>query len=108
MTNLIKLMVPTQCFLRYIKKKIPLYPALAATLRRISKNGRDEFYKGETAKTLVRYLQKGAIITMEDLAQYEAQWRTPLSFKYKDLNIISMAPPSSGGICLAQIFEMIT
>jgi gamma-glutamyltranspeptidase/glutathione hydrolase len=44
---------------------------------------------------------------MEDLAQYEAQWRTPLSFKYKDLNIISMAPPSSGGICLAQIFEMI-
>jgi gamma-glutamyltranspeptidase/glutathione hydrolase len=53
--------------------------------------------KRKTAKTLVRYLQKkGAIITMEDLAQYEAQWRTPLSFKYKDLNIISMAPPSSG------------
>jgi gamma-glutamyltranspeptidase/glutathione hydrolase len=49
----------------------------------------DEFYKG-AAKTLVRYLKKGAIITMEDLAQYEAQWRTPLSFKYKDLNIISM------------------
>jgi gamma-glutamyltranspeptidase/glutathione hydrolase len=64
-----------------------------------SKNGRDEFYKGETAKTLVDYLQaKGAIITMEDL-QYEAKWRTLLSFKYKDLNIISMAPPSSGGIC---------
>lgn len=84
------------------------YPALAATLRRISKNGRDEFYKGETAKTLVHYLQgKGAIITMEDLAQYEAKWRTPLTFKYKDLNIISMPPPSSGGICLAQIFKMI-
>jgi gamma-glutamyltranspeptidase/glutathione hydrolase len=44
---------------------------------------------------------------MEDLAQYEAKWRTPLSFKYKDLNIISMAPPSSGGICLAQIFKMV-
>ncbi|MBP2282263.1 gamma-glutamyltranspeptidase/glutathione hydrolase [Flavobacterium sp. CG_23.5] len=84
------------------------YPALAATLRRISKNGRDEFYKGETAKTLVHYLQgKGAIITMEDLALYEAKWRTPLTFKYKDLNIISMPPPSSGGICLAQIFNMI-
>jgi gamma-glutamyltranspeptidase/glutathione hydrolase len=92
----------------YKEKDTIKYPALAATLRRISKNGRDEFYKGETAKTLVGYLQeKGAIITMEDLAQYEAQWRTPLSFKYKDLNIISMAPPSSGGICLAQIFEMI-
>jgi gamma-glutamyltranspeptidase/glutathione hydrolase len=92
----------------YKEKDTIKYPALAATLRRISKNGRNEFYKGETAKILVRYLQeKGAIITMEDLAQYEAQWRTPLSFKYKDLNIISMAPPSSGGICLAQIFEMI-
>ncbi|MEZ7506031.1 gamma-glutamyltransferase [Flavobacterium sp. Arc2] len=92
----------------YKEKDTIKYPALAATLRRISKNGRDEFYKGETAKTLVRYLQeKGAIITMEDLAQYEAKWRTPLSFKYKDLNIISMAPPSSGGICLAQIFKMI-
>nr|WP_314897074.1 gamma-glutamyltransferase [uncultured Flavobacterium sp.] len=84
------------------------YPALAATLRRISKNGRDEFYKGETAKILVQYLQeKGAIITMEDLAKYEAKWRTPLTFKYKDLKIISMPPPSSGGICLSQIFKMI-
>lgn len=84
------------------------YPALAATLKRISKNGRDEFYKGETAKILVQYLQeKGAIITMEDLAKYEAKWRTPLTFDYKDLKIISMPPPSSGGICLAQIFKMI-
>ena len=84
------------------------YPALAATLKRISKNGRDEFYKGETAKILVQYLQeKGAIISLEDLAQYEAKWRTPLTFDYKDLKIISMPPPSSGGICLAQIFKMI-
>ena len=84
------------------------YPALAATLKRISENGRDEFYKGETAKTLINYLQKkGAILTMEDLAAYEAKWRDPLTFRYKDLNVISMAPPSSGGICLAQIFSMI-
>ena len=84
------------------------YPALANTLKRISKNGRDEFYKGETAKTLVKYLkEKGAIITMEDLAQYEAKWRTPLTFDYKDLKIISMPPPSSGGICMAEIFGMI-
>ncbi|TDD75446.1 gamma-glutamyltransferase [Flavobacterium caseinilyticum] len=83
------------------------YPALAATLKRISKNGRDEFYKGETAKILVNYLQeKGAIITLEDLDKYEAKWRTPLIFDYKDLKVISMAPPSSGGICLAQIFKM--
>ncbi len=84
------------------------YPALAATLKRISKNGRDEFYKGETAKILVKYLQKkGAIITLEDLAKYEAKWRTPLTFDYKDLKIVSMPPPSSGGICLAEIFKMI-
>jgi gamma-glutamyltranspeptidase / glutathione hydrolase len=84
------------------------YPALAETLKRIAKNGRDEFYRGQTAKTLVQYLQqKGGIITMKDLKQYEAKWRTPLSFQYKDLKIISMPPPSSGGICLAEIFKMI-
>ena len=90
------------------EKETIKYPALAATLKRIAKNGRDEFYKGQTAKTLVQYLQqKGGIITMKDLKQYEAKWRTPLSFQYKDLKIISMPPPSSGGICLAEIFKMI-
>ncbi|MEY4013123.1 MAG: hypothetical protein RIT22_2247, partial [Bacteroidota bacterium] len=84
------------------------YPALAETLKRIAKNGRAEFYKGETARKLVRYFNKiGAIITAEDLAQYEAKWRNSLEFNYKDLKIISMAPPSSGGICLAQIMKMI-
>ncbi|AWK06698.1 gamma-glutamyltransferase [Flavobacterium crocinum] len=84
------------------------YPALAKTLRRIQKKGRNEFYKGETAKILVNYLQqKGGIITMEDLAKYEAKWRKPLQFTYKDLKITSMSPPSSGGICLAQILKML-
>ncbi len=84
------------------------YPALAATLKRIQKNGKDEFYKGRTAKILVEYLQKrGGIITLADLSQYEAKWRKPLQFDYKDLKITSMAPPSSGGICMAQIMKMI-
>ncbi|WP_281225239.1 gamma-glutamyltransferase [Flavobacterium aquiphilum] len=84
------------------------YPALANTLKRIAKYGRNEFYKGQTGKTLIKYLQsKGAIITMQDLAKYEAKWRTPLSFNYKNLKVISMSPPSSGGICLAQILKMI-
>ncbi|PXY47087.1 gamma-glutamyltransferase [Flavobacterium hydrophilum] len=84
------------------------YPALANTLKRIAKHGRNEFYKGETAKILVDYLQKkGGIITLEDLAKYEAKWRKPLQFTYKDLKITSMSPPSSGGICLAQIMKMI-
>nr|WP_315141142.1 gamma-glutamyltransferase [uncultured Flavobacterium sp.] len=85
------------------------YPALAETLKRISKKGKNEFYKGKTAKILVKYLQqKGAIITRKDLAKYEAKWRTPLTFNYKDLKIISMPPPSSGGICLAEIMKMIS
>jgi len=84
------------------------YPALASTLKRILKNGKDEFYKGKTAKILVDYLQKrGGIITLKDLATYEAKWRKPLQFNYKDLKITSMSPPSSGGICLAQIMKMI-
>jgi gamma-glutamyltranspeptidase/glutathione hydrolase len=84
------------------------YLALAKTLKRIQKKGRNEFYKGETAKILVDYLQKkGGIITMQDLAKYEAKWRKPLQFTYKDLKIISMSPPSSGGICLAQILKML-
>ena len=84
------------------------YLALAKTLKRIQKKGRNEFYKGETAKILVNYLQKkGGIITMQDLAKYEAKWRKPLQFTYKDLKITSMSPPSSGGICLAQILKML-
>ncbi|OOG73743.1 gamma-glutamyltransferase [Algoriphagus sp. A40] len=83
-------------------------PVLAATLERIAKNGRDEFYKGEIAKILAKHMQeKGGIITEEDLASYEAKWRDPLVFNYRDLKVISMAPPSSGGMTLAQIFGMI-
>ncbi|OMQ11523.1 gamma-glutamyltransferase [[Flexibacter] sp. ATCC 35103] len=84
------------------------YPALANTLKRIAKNGRNEFYKGKTGKILVDYIQKkGGIITLKDLEKYEAKWRRPLQFNYKDLKITSMSPPSSGGICLAQIMKMI-
>ncbi|MGG8497755.1 gamma-glutamyltransferase [Tenacibaculum sp. TC6] len=84
------------------------YEALAATLTRIQQNGRDEFYKGETAKKLAAFLQQnGGYITEEDLAKYEAKWRTPITFTYDDLNIISMSPPSSGGVCLAQIMNAI-
>ena len=81
---------------------------LAETLKRIVKNGKDEFYKGETAKQLIAFLnEKESIMTLEDLARYEAKWRDPIQFKYKDLNVISMSPPSSGGLCLAQIMKMI-
>ncbi|MFL0095754.1 gamma-glutamyltransferase [Tenacibaculum maritimum] len=84
------------------------YMALANTLQRISINGRDEFYKGETAKRLVKFMREnGGIMTAEDLAKYKAKWRTPIAFNYDDLRVISMSPPSSGGICLAQIMNAI-
>ncbi|MFT4831556.1 MAG: gamma-glutamyltranspeptidase/glutathione hydrolase [Psychroserpens sp.] len=83
------------------------YPALAKTLKKIAKEGRDGFYKGETAKTLAEFIQgKGGYVSEEDLATYEAQWRQPIVFKYKDIKIISMSPPSSGGVTMNQIFKM--
>jgi gamma-glutamyltranspeptidase/glutathione hydrolase len=84
------------------------YLALAKTLKRISDYGRDEFYKGETAKKLAKFIQdNGGIMTEEDLANYEAKWRTPITFEYDGLTITSMSPPSSGGIALAQILKQI-
>ena len=84
------------------------YNHLAETLTRIMKNGKDEFYKGETAVRLANFIQdNGGILSVEDLANYEAKWRTPISFQYDDLRIISMAPPSSGGIAMAQILKSV-
>ncbi|MEZ4877737.1 MAG: gamma-glutamyltransferase [Flavobacterium sp.] len=84
------------------------YLALANTLKRICRKGEKEFYKGRTAKKLVAFIQsKGGILSMEDLKKYKTVWRKPINFQYKDLNIISMAPPSSGGITLGQIMKMI-
>ncbi|RDY61470.1 gamma-glutamyltransferase [Flagellimonas nanhaiensis] len=84
------------------------YPELAATLEKIQQNGRDGFYKGEVAEKLASFIQeKGGFITEEDLEKYEAKWRYPVVFDYKDLRIISMSPPSSGGVTINQIFKMI-
>jgi len=84
------------------------FPSLANTLDRIMKNGRDEFYKGETAKKLVNFISdNNGIISLKDLELYEAVWRDPIEFSYDNLKIISMSPPSSGGICLEQIMKMI-
>ena len=80
--------------------------ALSNTLQQISDNGRSAFYQGEIAKTLVAFLQKnGGTISLKDLNNYQAIWREPIVFNYKDLRIISMSPPSSGGICMAQILK---
>ena len=84
------------------------YSELAYTLTEILKNGKDEFYKGKTANKIVSFLKsKGGIISLEDLNTYEVKWREPIVFEFKKLKIISMSPPSSGGITLSQIMKMI-
>jgi gamma-glutamyltranspeptidase/glutathione hydrolase len=83
------------------------YPALAKTLQKISEQGKDGFYKGEVAEKLANFIQaKGGYLTIEDLEKYEAKWRSPIAFNYKELRIISMSPPSSGGFTIHQIFKM--
>ena len=84
------------------------FPNLANTLEKIMNNGKDEFYKGETAKKLVNFINdNNGIISLKDLELYKAVWRDPIEFSYDNLKIISMSPPSSGGICLEQIMKMV-
>lgn len=84
------------------------YEELAKTLERIRDNGSYEFYNGETAKRIVSYVQElGGILSLDDLKNYRAQWRKPITFTYKDYTISSMPLPSSGGICLAQILKSV-
>jgi gamma-glutamyltranspeptidase/glutathione hydrolase len=81
---------------------------LAATLKRILKDGTKGFYEGETGKLIAAEMQRGGgYISEEDLKKYRAKWRPPHRFSYKDYEIVSMGPPSSGGILLHQIFGMI-
>lgn len=83
-------------------------PALARTLSVIAQKGKDGFYRGEVAEKMTQLIQdQGGYITLEDLQNYSAVWRKPIVFPYKDLNIISMSPPSSGGVTLAQMFGML-
>tara|TARA_B100000575_G_scaffold225764_1_gene186340 strand:+ start:7053 stop:8747 length:1695 start_codon:yes stop_codon:yes gene_type:complete len=81
---------------------------LAESLTAISKNGRKEFYEGPIAEMIVdEVIKSGGIITMDDLKNYKSIWRDPVKFNYKDLEIISMSLPSSGGILLGQMLRAI-
>ena len=81
---------------------------LAATLKRIQQNGAPGFYEGETAKLIVDEMIRGnGIISLDDLKNYTAKLRNPLEFDYRGHRIISFAPPSSGGIIIAQMLKMI-
>ena len=93
---------------KFNKGDLFINKALGKTLRLILKNGRDEFYRGSISKNIINYVNsRNGILMEEDFENYEAVWREPIRFNYKNLNIISMGPPSSGGIVLGQILKMI-
>ena len=83
-------------------------PNLAATLTRIARSGKDGFYRGRTADLIASEMRRGrGIITHEDLLQYEAVWRTPIRFEYRQHTVLSMPPPSSGGATMAEILNIL-
>lgn len=87
-------------------------PELAATLRRIAKNGADEFYRGQTAHDLsAEMAASGGLITMADLAAYKAKLREPLTASYQTKGakweVIASPPPSSGGIALIEALNIL-
>ena len=82
-------------------------PALANTLALIRDKGHDGFYKGEVADEIEAYMKaKGGIITKEDLAKYTAIERKPVKGTYKGYDIYSMPPPSSGGVALIEMMNL--
>jgi gamma-glutamyltranspeptidase / glutathione hydrolase len=83
-------------------------PELAQTLDRISKNGPNEFYEGETAKRFADQMARnGGIISLADLKNYKAIERTPLTGTYKSYTIITSPPSSSGGIALLEMLGIL-
>ena len=81
---------------------------LGKTLRRIRDKGREGFYEGETAELLAAEMVRGkGIIVAEDLKKYDSKWRDALVGKYKNFNIISMPPVSSGGVALLQLMKFV-
>jgi len=81
---------------------------LARTLERIARNGASDFYEGETARILVREMERnGGLITLQDLHEYQAVERKPLEGDYKGYHIVTSPPPSSGGVGILQMLAML-
>ncbi|RAW01179.1 gamma-glutamyltransferase [Pseudochryseolinea flava] len=84
------------------------FNALGATLERIRDHGAAGFYSGKTADDIVAEMQRGhGMISHQDLLDYKAIWRTPIAGDYKNYKIISMPPPSSGGVALLQLLRAV-
>jgi len=87
--------------------ELHVQPELAATLERIADNGADGFYEGETAELIVAEMKRGnGLITMQDLADYNAVWREPLEADWRGYRVLSAPLPSSGGFGLIQLLKI--
>jgi gamma-glutamyltranspeptidase/glutathione hydrolase len=83
-------------------------PELARTLERIRRKGRDGFYTGKTAALLLAEMERGGgLISQADLDSYRSVWREPIRGTYRGFQIVSMPPPSSGGVLLVQMLNML-
>ncbi len=83
-------------------------PDLAATLERVISEGKDGFYKGKTAELIVNQMKsENGLVTGEDLANYKSVERAPVTGSYRGYKVISMAPPSSGGVALIQLLNIL-
>ncbi len=83
-------------------------PDLARVLRTLAREGGGAFYDGWIADSLAAQMERsGGLIRRGDLAAYEAVWRDPVTFGYRDHRIVAMPPPSSGGVTLAEIFHVV-
>ena len=109
--SIAKFSTQSNAFVKPIRWKVGdtlIQKDLAATLQRIQSEGAAGFYSGKTAELIIAEMKRSnGIITLNDLKNYTAKLRTPVSFKYRGHEIISFAPPSSGGILLAQMMKMI-
>ncbi|MGB3180386.1 MAG: gamma-glutamyltransferase [Cyclobacteriaceae bacterium] len=84
-------------------------PELASTLKRIADTEGRDFYEGETARLIVEEMKRGGgTIDAEDLANYRAKWRDPVFIDFQDYKLISMPPPSSGGLVMGQVLNMVS
>lgn len=82
-------------------------PELAETLRRIAEFGAEDFYRGETSRLIIEQMARSnGLISAEDLDNYKAIWREPLRANWRDYEIVSAPPPSSGGFAVIQLLKM--
>ncbi len=94
--------------MQWVEADVLVQPELAITLKLIKDKGRDGFYDGAVADSIVAEMNRGGgIISKQDLKNYQAIWRKPVVGNYRGYEVVTMPPPSSGGIALIQLLNSV-